>query len=98
MQSPIYAAYTTLPYETEYVRDNNGDLVLDENGQKQYNFVGFGWSITEALANNPEFEGNTTLLANINLESTITDKLTTPLTLVLTTKNLEENITNLVLD
>ena len=76
LQSPIYAAYTTLPYETEYVRDNNGDLVLDENGQKQYNFVGFGWSITEALANNPEFEGNTTLLANINLESTITDKLT----------------------
>lgn len=75
LQSPIFAAYRTLPYETEYVRDNNGDFVLDENGQKQYNFVGFGWSITEALANNPEFEGRTTLLANVNLETTITDKL-----------------------
>jgi TonB-linked SusC/RagA family outer membrane protein len=76
LQSPIYAAYTTLPYETEYIRDNNGVFVLDENGQKEYNFVGFGWSITEALANNPEFAGLTTLLANVNLESTITDKLT----------------------
>lgn len=75
LQSPIFAAYRTLPYETEYVRDTNGDFVLDENGQKQYNFVGFGWSITEALANNPEFEGRTTLLANVNLETTITDKL-----------------------
>lgn len=76
LQSPIYAAYTSNPYETEYVRDENGDFILDENGDRQYNFVGFGWSITEALANNPEFEGYTTLLSNVNLVTNLTDKLT----------------------
>ena len=76
LQSPIYAAYTSNPYETEYVTDENGDFVLDENGDKQYNFVGFGWSITEALENNPEFEGRTTLLANLNLVADLSDNLT----------------------
>jgi TonB-linked SusC/RagA family outer membrane protein len=76
LQSPIYAAYTSNPYETEYVRDENGDFILDENGDRQYNFVGFGWSITEALANNPEYEGYTTLLSNVNLVTNLTDKLT----------------------
>jgi len=76
LQSPIYAAYTSNPYETEYVRDENGDFILDENGDRLYNFVGFGWSITEALANNPEYEGYTTLLSNVNLVTNLTDKLT----------------------
>ena len=76
LQSPIYAAYTTNPYETEYLRDENGEFDLDENGDKQYNFVGFGWSITEALLNNPEFEGTTTLLGNLNLKADIVEGLT----------------------
>ena len=76
LQSPIYAVYTTNPYETEYVRDNDGNLILDDNGDPQYNFVSFGWSITEALENNPEFEGTTTLLSNVNLVADLSDKVT----------------------
>jgi TonB-linked SusC/RagA family outer membrane protein len=74
-QSPIYAAYTSNPYETEYILDDNGNFVLDENGNKQYRQLR-GWSITEALANNPEFEGATTILANLNLVAEVNDKIT----------------------
>ena len=76
LQSPIFAAYTSNPYETEYLRNEDGSFDLDENGNRQYNFVGFGWSITEALENNPEFTGTTTLLGNLNLKADITEGLT----------------------
>ncbi len=81
LQSPIYAVYTTNPYETEYIRDDEGNFELDENGEKQYNFVDFGWSITEALDNNPEFDGTTTLLSNVNLVVDLSDKVTNTINL-----------------
>ncbi|NMM49345.1 SusC/RagA family TonB-linked outer membrane protein [Marinigracilibium pacificum] len=54
VQNPFYAIYAYNPYESEFQLDANGDFVLDENGDKVYNLTRQGFSISEALRNNPE--------------------------------------------
>ena len=67
VQNPFRAIYDYNPYESEFRLDDNGDFVLDENGEKIYNLTRNGFSIGEALRNNPEEERYTNVLGNVSL-------------------------------
>ncbi|HIB37026.1 SusC/RagA family TonB-linked outer membrane protein [Mesonia sp.] len=65
VQNPFRAMYDYNPYETEFLIDDNGALLLDENGDRQYNPTRQGFSISEALVNNPEDNYSTTTLGRM---------------------------------
>ena len=69
VQNPFRAIYDYNPYETEFVLDSNGDFVLDADGNKIYNLTRNGFSIGEALRNNPELEKYTNVLGNVFLRA-----------------------------
>ncbi|WP_196885994.1 SusC/RagA family TonB-linked outer membrane protein [Aureivirga sp. CE67] len=53
-QNPFRAMYTYNPYETKYELDADGNVKLDDNGNPVYNYTHAGFSISEAIVNNPE--------------------------------------------
>jgi TonB-linked SusC/RagA family outer membrane protein len=67
VQNPFNAMYGYSPYETVYRRDANNSIVLDENGDPVYNLTHFGFSILEALKNNPEEERNIRAIGGMDL-------------------------------
>ena len=76
VQNPFRAIYDYNPYEPLYVLDENGDRVLDANGNPEYNLTTNGFSISEALKNNPEMENRTFIIGGINAKVTLADGLT----------------------
>ena len=55
VQNPFNAMYSYNPYESEFNTDpDTGALVLDADGNPVYNLTQQGFSISEALRNNPE--------------------------------------------
>ncbi|GCC52232.1 TonB-dependent receptor [Chryseotalea sanaruensis] len=55
VQNPFNAVYSYLPWEPEFVLNPaTGDPILDSNGDPVYNLTRQGFSISEALKNNPE--------------------------------------------
>jgi TonB-linked SusC/RagA family outer membrane protein len=68
VQNPFRAMYDYNPYETKFLRDANGDIVLDDTGQPAFNPTRAGFSISEALVNNPEDEFRTTINAGLNAD------------------------------
>lgn len=54
VQNPFRAMWDYNPYEPEFILDENGDPVLDANGEKTFNLTRQGFSISEAIINNPE--------------------------------------------
>lgn len=79
VQNPFRAMYDYNPYETKYILDDDNNLVPDDNGDRQYNLTTNGFSISEALINNPETEYYTYIIggvsANIHLTENLTNKL-----------------------
>ena len=69
VQNPFRAMYDYNPYETKYVRDTDNNIVYDELGNPEWNLTNNGYSISEALVNNPEDEYYTTLLGGISLKA-----------------------------
>jgi len=67
VQNPFRAIYDYNPYEPEFQLDDQGDFILDADGEKQYNLTRNGFSIGEALLNNPEEERYTNLIGNVFL-------------------------------
>ncbi len=76
VQNPFRAMYDYNPYETKFVVDENGDNVLDENGDPIYNLTRAGFSISEALVNNPESENRTILIGGLSAKVNFTENLT----------------------
>jgi len=76
VQNPFRAMYDYNPYETKYLVDQNGNLILDQNGEPIYNLTANGFSISEALVNNPERENFTTIIGGLNAKVKLTDYLT----------------------
>ena len=68
VQNPFRAMYDYNPYETKFLRDENGDLLLDELGDPQFNPTRAGFSISEALVNNPEDTYRTTINAGLDVD------------------------------
>ena len=75
VQNPFRAMYDYNPYEPQFLLDNNNDFVLDANGERQFNPTRAGFSISEALINNPERVYRTVIIGGLNVNADITDKL-----------------------
>ncbi|WP_407281440.1 SusC/RagA family TonB-linked outer membrane protein [Tenacibaculum maritimum] len=56
VQNPFATMYTYNSYEPLYNLDSNGNIILDSNGQPTYNLTHSGFSISEAIRNNPSSE------------------------------------------
>ena len=56
VQNPFFAALAYNPYETEFVLDEAGNRIPDGDGGFEYNLTRQGFSISEAIRNNPEEE------------------------------------------
>ena len=65
VQNPFFAALVYNPYEPEFVLDSSGDPVLDDDGDPVYNLTRQGFSISEAIRNNPEEERRTTAIGTV---------------------------------
>ncbi|MFL2623501.1 MAG: SusC/RagA family TonB-linked outer membrane protein [Flavobacteriaceae bacterium] len=76
VQNPFRAMYDYNPYETKYQVDDDNNILYDEFGQPLWNLTGNGFSISEALVNNPEDEWSTTILGGVTAKATISDGLT----------------------
>ena len=75
VQNPFRAMYDYNPYETEFLINDQGNIALDDAGDPVFNPTRSGFSISEALVNNPEDVYRTTINAGLNVRATITDGL-----------------------
>ena len=71
VQNPFRAMYSYNPYETLYNLDSSGNPVLDINGNPVFNNTHQGFSISEALQNNPESEDRLKLNGAFGANATI---------------------------
>ncbi len=76
VQNPFRAMYDYNPYETKFLVDDDGNVILDENGEPEYNLTRSGFSISEALVNNPEDEWRTFIIGGISVKADLTDNFT----------------------
>jgi TonB-linked SusC/RagA family outer membrane protein len=81
VQNPFRAMYDYNPYETKYQVDNDNNILYDEFGKPLWNLTANGYSISEAIVNNPEDEFSTTILGGISAKATIAKGLTNTLQL-----------------
>ncbi|MCH2490609.1 MAG: TonB-dependent receptor [Flavobacteriales bacterium] len=56
VQNPFRAIFDYNAYEPEFILDDQGNVVFDDNGDPLYNFNHTGFLITEAIATTPEDE------------------------------------------
>jgi len=74
-QNPFYAMYAYNPYETLYVVDADGELVLDDLGEPIYNNTHTGLSISEGIRTVPEKLQTTTFFATVGASFKITNDI-----------------------
>ena len=65
-QNPFRPIYTVNEYETEYLYDSDGELVLDENGDPVYNPTHDGFPIRGALETEPSTDIDNITLASVD--------------------------------
>lgn len=70
VQSPFVGLYVYNPYETIFNLDENGDPLLDESGNPDWNFTHVGFNIVEAIQNNPEKNEWSDLYGSIDIRLT----------------------------
>lgn len=68
VQNPFSAMYSYNAYEPVFNVDADGNTVLDANGQPTYNLTHQGFSISEALVNNPSTEDQLRLIGSAALD------------------------------
>ncbi|HIP36170.1 MAG TPA: SusC/RagA family TonB-linked outer membrane protein, partial [Crocinitomix sp.] len=76
VQNPFRAMYDYNPYEPLYNVDSNGNTIYDVDGNPEYNLTSSGFSISEALVNNPEEINYIYTTASVAASAKINDKLT----------------------
>lgn len=65
-QNPFYAMMTYSPYETEFLLNEDGTPVVDENNNNVYNPTHQGFPIRGALLSEPFFDHDNLTLAKVN--------------------------------
>lgn len=75
VQNPFRAVYDYNPYEPEFLYNDDGTLQLDDNGDPIYNNTHEGFSISEALRNNPEEQIRTNAIGSVYAEASILENL-----------------------
>ena len=76
VQNPFRAMYDYNPYEPLYETDSDGNIILDENGEPIYNLTTSGFSISEALKNNPEVVKKNYLIGGVVTNMKLSDNVT----------------------
>ena len=74
VQNPFRALYDYNPYETLYVRDANGNVVLDPNGNPVFNPTSTGFPIARALETEPEDNRDFLLIGNLSADMKLSEK------------------------
>lgn len=64
-QNPFNGVYTYNPYETVYQQDENGEVVLDENGNPVWNQTTRGFNSLEGINNAPEIYKYLNIIGNV---------------------------------
>ncbi|WP_394750103.1 SusC/RagA family TonB-linked outer membrane protein [Spongiimicrobium salis] len=65
VQNPFRALYDYNPYEPLFLRDANGDIVVDANGDNVFNPTSTGFPIARALLTEPEDNRNFLIIGNL---------------------------------
>ncbi len=65
-QNPFRPIYTVNAYETEYLYDTDGQIVLDDNGNPKYNPTHDGFPIRGALETEPSMDIDNITLASVD--------------------------------
>ena len=73
VQNPFRAMYDYNPYQTKYMLDSYGNAILDENGNPEFNLTRNGFSISEAIINNPQVVYTRTLIGGLSATANITN-------------------------
>lgn len=68
VQNPFRAMYDYNPYETEFVLDEDGSVVLDENGNPVYSPTHTTFNVRGALLSEPSVAIENNLLAGVNAD------------------------------
>ncbi|HAP61303.1 MAG TPA: SusC/RagA family TonB-linked outer membrane protein, partial [Cytophagales bacterium] len=76
VQNPFRAMYTYNPFEPEFELDDEGNQITDENGDPIYNLTRQGFSISEAILNNPETSQRTHIIGTLFAEASPIEGLT----------------------
>lgn len=72
-QNPFFVTYSANQYETEFVLDEFGNPVLDDNGDPIYNLGAVDYPIREALTDEPQTDINNTTLASVRAQVLFND-------------------------
>ena len=76
VQNPFRAIYDYNPYETVYVQDDAGNLILDANGQPQFNATSAGYPVLAELTQNISSRFYNRVIGNLFLDLRLHDNLT----------------------
>lgn len=65
-QNPFRHMLDVNPYESEFLYDGDGNIILDDNGNPTYNATTAGYPVRGALETEPAFEIENQTLASVN--------------------------------
>ncbi|MDC8005586.1 SusC/RagA family TonB-linked outer membrane protein [Aureisphaera galaxeae] len=87
VQNPFRAMYDYNPYETEFELDENGEIILDENGDPEYTPTHTTFNVRGALLTEPAVDIENNLLTSVNSEVRFTDFLSYSFTTAISSLN-----------
>lgn len=75
-QNPFQTTYHNNPYQGVYLTDENGNILLDEDGEKMYDWGPSGLNPIEYVKTNRRMDVNNTIIANVGLDIDLLENLT----------------------
>lgn len=75
-QNPFQAMYNNNPYQDVYERDENGEVIYDEEGNPEYDWGFSGLNPIEYVKTNTEMDIVNTIIGNVGLDVDLLEDLT----------------------
>ena len=75
VQNPFRAMYSYNPYDPLFLRDDNGAIALDDQGNQIFNPTRTGFPIALAIQTEPADDRDLLLIGNLSANMTLTDKI-----------------------